>query len=87
MRRKTSYWYPDKRYQRKRLERLKNAKFICEHCHNARATHVHHRTYLRYGNEWISDLMAVCENCHHAIHFKVPANDNQLVLPFALNNT
>jgi hypothetical protein len=85
---KTSYRYPDRRWQHKQIQCLKDAKFICQVCHNSRATHVHRLTRLRRGNEWISDLLAVCKDCHYAIHFKIPANDNQLVLPFAnLSNT
>jgi len=32
------------------------------------ATHAHHLTYERLGNEWPEDLEALCKACHDDIH-------------------
>ncbi len=29
---------------------------------------VHHKTYQRFGREWLSDLVCLCGDCHKAIH-------------------
>ena len=42
----------------------------CYVCGKARhvGMHLHHRTYVRLGNERLSDLVPVCSSCHHFIH-------------------
>lgn len=50
-------------WQRKRLQILNRSGGRCETCGRA-ATQVHHLTYERLGNEYMSDLLAVCEPCH-----------------------
>lgn len=41
-------------------------------CHGCGATNVpleiHHRTYKRFGKEWLMDLMPLCRGCHQASH-------------------
>ena len=34
-------------------------------------TECHHRTYARFGQERLRDLMGVCHACHRAIHGRV----------------
>ena len=40
----------------------------CELCGERRATQVHHLTYARLYNEFLTDLVAVCETCHNRCH-------------------
>lgn len=30
--------------------------------------HIHHKTYKRFGNEYLMDLIPVCQDCHDKIH-------------------
>lgn len=46
------------------------------------ATEVHHLTYERVFQEHPSDLLAVCRQCHAEIHWRQPANDNQIQFVF-----
>lgn len=41
---------------------------VCESCHAAVVTEVHHLNYLRLGNELLSDLLGVCRICHQQKH-------------------
>jgi 5-methylcytosine-specific restriction endonuclease McrA len=41
---------------------------VCEDCGTARVAHVHHLTYVRFGNELPSDLKGLCIDCHQAAH-------------------
>lgn len=36
----------------------------CALCYSDRGLEVHHRTYVRWKNEHMTDLIAVCHNCH-----------------------
>jgi hypothetical protein len=49
---------------------------VCENCHKAFATQVHHLRYPAGRREEARDLMAVCDRCHHLFHYPVAANDN-----------
>jgi len=44
----------------------------CEICSDNQAEEVHHTTYKRVGEEYISDLLAVCNLCHGLLHNKEP---------------
>jgi hypothetical protein len=61
---------------------LERAAHICEKCKKRAATEVHHLTYKRVFNEDPADLMALCRQCHAEIHWRQPANDNQIQFPF-----
>lgn len=61
---------------------LDRAGHICEMCGTRPATEVHHLTYARVFAELPSDLLAVCRPCHAEIHWRQPANDNQIQFPF-----
>ena len=81
------HWYLGAAFWRERREFiLERASHICERCRKRRATEVHHltyiRTYIRVFQELPSDLVALCKPCHTEIHWRQPANDNQLQLSF-----
>jgi hypothetical protein len=61
---------------------LKRANYSCEKCKDWPATEVHHLTYVRVFNELPSDLIALCKQCHAEIHWRQPANDNQMQFSF-----
>jgi hypothetical protein len=67
MRRLPAYYYTDAWYTRVGAVRHR-ACGRCEFCQHRRMQHCHHRTYARFGQEPLSDLMAVCRLCHQAIH-------------------
>jgi hypothetical protein len=77
------HWYLGSAFWRERREFiLGRANHICEKCEKRRATEVHHLTYIRVFQELPSDLIALCKPCHSEIHWRQPANDNQLQLSF-----
>jgi 5-methylcytosine-specific restriction endonuclease McrA len=82
--RQTAYsWYLGSAFWRERREYiLKRANHTCEKCGKWPATEVHHLTYLRVFNEFPSDLLALCRQCHAEIHWRQPANDNQIQFSF-----
>lgn len=61
----------DPRWQRKRLEMLNAAEWMCRLCFATEKTlHVHHKHYRRGAMPWEysdSELEVLCENCHEAI--------------------
>jgi len=81
---KTAYaWYlASPSWHERRQWILKRATYICEKCRKRPATQVHHLTYVRVFNELPTDLVALCKQCHNEIHWRQPANDNQLQLSF-----
>jgi len=56
------------KWERKRQQRLDLAGDRCELCNRSSNLHVHHRTYERFGEERISDLIVLCRTCHDAFH-------------------
>jgi hypothetical protein len=82
--RHTAYaWYLGSAFWRERRDFiLHRAGHTCEKCGKRRATEVHHLTYLRVFQELPSDLVALCKPCHTEIHWRQPANDNQLQFSF-----
>jgi 5-methylcytosine-specific restriction endonuclease McrA len=78
-------WYLGSAFWRERREHiLQRANHICERCGRQPATEVHHLTYVRVFQELPSDLLALCRQCHAEIHWRQPANDNQLQFQFNL---
>lgn len=65
---KTKHW----RAKRKAI--IEERQGVCEKCKKKIVEkgkmHVHHKTYVRIGDELPSDLMLLCEDCHHDIHNK-----------------
>jgi len=43
--------------------------YKCALCYDDANLHVHHRTYIRMGNEKITDLIVLCDKCHDYHHF------------------
>jgi HNH endonuclease len=77
------HWYLGSAFWRERREFiLQRAGHICEKCGKRPATEVHHLTYVRVFQELPSDLVALCKACHAEIHWRQPANDNQLQFSF-----
>jgi hypothetical protein len=56
------------KWQAKRAARLELAGHRCEVCNSPHEIQVHHRTYERWGNELVSDLLALCRTCHCLFH-------------------
>lgn len=42
--------------------------FVC--CNRGVEMHVHHRTYVRLGNERLNDLRILCGPCHATVHMR-----------------
>jgi 5-methylcytosine-specific restriction endonuclease McrA len=56
----------------KRREKLHQANYKCEVCgRDDLRLDVHHRTYERLGNEWMSDLQVLCRYCHKVNHGEI----------------
>jgi len=55
-------------WQAKRRRVLGRAHYLCEGCGTRKAEHVHHLTYVHFGNEFLWELVAVCEPCHERLH-------------------
>lgn len=64
----------DRRWQRRRLERMSAEKWTCQRCgciRNEIALHVHHLEYLNGRAPWDYPddlLLVVCNPCHKEIH-------------------
>jgi 5-methylcytosine-specific restriction endonuclease McrA len=52
----------------KRQAVMKRAGGKCEKCKINPATAVHHLSYLRVYNEYLTDLQAICQQCHEREH-------------------
>ena len=57
---------PEWRSRRNRV--LLRAGNKCELCYTSGRLEAHHRTYERYGEELVSDLIALCRSCHQHFH-------------------
>ena len=76
-------WYRGSPSWHERREWIfKRAAYICEKCRKRPATEVHHLTYKRIFNEDPADLIALCRPRHAEIHWRQPANDNQIQFSF-----
>lgn len=51
-------------WRMKRKEVIELQQGICERCASRPIENVHHLTYERIGQEFVSDLMGVCRPCH-----------------------
>ena len=62
----------DPRWQKRRLERLADARWECTNCGDAESTlHVHHLRYVKGRAPWEytdPELAVLCETCHGAAH-------------------
>jgi 5-methylcytosine-specific restriction endonuclease McrA len=57
-----------KRWAAKRQKVMARCRWICERCHHAGATEVHHKTYARVYRERLTDLLGLCRPCHQFVH-------------------
>lgn len=59
-------------WQKKRLEAMTAANFICERCYDGETQlHVHHKRYVKGRKIWeyeVSELSVLCEPCHEYTH-------------------
>lgn len=54
-----------------RLEAMRQARWVCQRCQQAKATEVHHLRYPPWGTfDVVENLLPVCHACHCAIHGK-----------------
>jgi 5-methylcytosine-specific restriction endonuclease McrA len=54
-----------------RIQVLKRDNFQCRKCQVANVPfEIHHITYIRLGNEELSDLVTLCRSCHQQVHNK-----------------
>lgn len=51
-----------------RINALVKAQFRCQSCSERQKLEVHHKTYLRRGEELPSDLIVLCYWCHRKLH-------------------
>ena len=58
-----------KKWKILRSKRLRKDKYKCKKC-GKKATQVHHLTYCRIYNEYLSDLISLCTKCHKRLHNK-----------------
>lgn len=62
----------DPRWQRKRLEVMNEANFVCADCgDNSSTLHVHHKFYVKGRDPWeyeTRELICLCEPCHQEEH-------------------
>lgn len=64
----------DRRWQRRRLERMSAEKWTCQRCgciRNEIALHVHHLEYVRGRDPWDYPddvLLVICNPCHKEVH-------------------
>jgi len=62
----------DPRWQKRRLERLEDARWECSNCGDGKSTlHVHHQRYIKGRKPWEysdQELTVLCETCHSAAH-------------------
>jgi 5-methylcytosine-specific restriction endonuclease McrA len=52
----------------------------CQACGSRKNLHVHHKTYIRFGNELLSDLCGLCNFCHIQVHKMARKNGGKLEL-------
>lgn len=59
-------------WQKKRLEAMTAADFVCQHCFDGETQlHVHHKRYVKGRMVWeyeINELEVLCEPCHEEAH-------------------
>lgn len=55
-------------WQETRSEALRRSRYKCSVCASGSNLDVHHRTYIRRGNEYASDLTVLCRRCHSTFH-------------------
>ena len=57
-------------WERKRQQVLTFWDGKCAICYSPNNVQVHHRTYVRIGDERLMDLLPLCKDCHDLFHFR-----------------
>jgi hypothetical protein len=52
----------------------------CEYCGSRPVQNVHHRTYARWTQEPLEDLMGVCRACHCRIHGRTETEERREIV-------
>ena len=68
-----------KRWKKKR-NNIINEKKVCEMCGSSFYFNVHHKDYIRIGDELNKDLQLLCHNCHQIVHNKKPRTNSRIRL-------
>ena len=55
-------------WKAKRARVLQRAAGQCEGCLSAKATQVHHLSYIHIYDEFLWELVAICDDCHRRAH-------------------
>lgn len=55
-------------WKEKRERALLLADYMCQKCGATDRLQVHHKTYVRFRNEYQSDLEVLCKPCHDLLH-------------------
>src|SRR5262245_34921947 len=63
------WWHHNpEHWQWVRLQAFKRDGFRCRMCNGQDDLQGHHRTYDRWGKEWVTDITTVCKRCHQRHH-------------------
>lgn len=65
-------------WRQKRELALERDNYCCRVCNSDERLHVHHRTYVRRGNENLEDLTTLCEECHERYHRKTNQTEHRV---------
>lgn len=60
----------------------KRAGYRCQVCYGTDRLQAHHRTYIRLGNELLTDITVLCDKCHETISPKKDDKKCLTPLPF-----
>lgn len=56
------------KWRQKRQRKFEEVGARCEECGSLRNLQIHHVTYVRVGDELLSDLKVLCSSCHREAH-------------------
>jgi len=65
---RVTYYYDSDEWCKIRRQVMKRDGNRCMICNSSRNLTVHHRTYIRFGQEGLDDLTTICYICHGVIH-------------------
>lgn len=67
-RKKYQLYLRSAKWKSKRKARIFQDSGQCVFCGSRHKLEVHHKTYQRFGNEQLNDLVTLCEACHKKTH-------------------
>jgi 5-methylcytosine-specific restriction endonuclease McrA len=67
-RKKYNFYLNSDAWRAKRKEAIAFYRNSCSECGSGSTLHVHHKTYVNFGHEPMSDLSLLCEDCHMILH-------------------